>query len=247
MKSSPRAFSSPASFQRAAATCSVTTTRIASGQLALHDGAVHPRRCARRASRTRSRSTRGEPAVHDLDDGALDLGRRDALERAFDAARGAPGGRARACSSSAATAQHADRAGRDPDRAPGHGRAARTAPRCGACSAIALLPERQHHASLGRSPREAGLEHPPDELVEFDAALPRGLRHQRVARHAGRRVHLEQPRPAGAVAHEIHAAPAAAVDREERGEREAAELLLRGAASRPGQMYCVSSATYLAW
>ena len=248
MNSSPRVFSSPVSSQRAAATCSVThdADRVAASGAARRRGP--PSRCARRAPRTRrDRRTRGPPCTTSRD-GALDLRRRDALERALDAARGAPGRSSASISSSAATAQPRDDAGRDAERAPVQPpRTGRRGPGRGACRAIALLPECQHHASLDRSRREARLEHAPDELVEFDAALRAAFGTSEWLVMPGRRVHLEQPRPARAVAHEIHAAPAAAVRPRRTPRARGCRVPARPRRVAPGQMYCVSSATYFAW
>src|SRR5512138_156403 len=74
---------------------------------------------------------------------------------------------------------------------------------------------------------EARLEHAPGEIVELDSELVCGFRYERVARHAGRRVHLEEEILAVAIAHEVDATPAAATDRAERFERERAHFGLR--------------------
>src|SRR5678815_1878425 len=57
---------------------------------------------------------------------------------------------------------------------------------------------------------QARFQNLPAQLLKVDADDLRRLRHQRMAGHAGRRVDFEQVEVAGAVAHEVDAAPAGA-------------------------------------
>ena len=149
---------------------------------------------------------RKPPRAHTRDR-AFDLRRRHALERALDQHPLAPAGRAQRAAASRP-------ARRRPHPAPIAARrhsSARTAPaRDRSRDGVRAASGVHRHAS--RPPRrEARLEDAPARARRNRCRAARGrLRHQRVAGHAGRGVDLEQPRPAGAVAHEVDAAPAAA-------------------------------------
>src|SRR5688572_5444571 len=229
MKRCPRVLRSPVSFQRAAATCSVIETRIASGQ----------RRCTitpstqgilRTSARTAARSTEVRPPR---------ATRATALSTCGGDTRwNAPSTSTRCTGRSSASASSITTSA-TPASIPAPVASRRHSVRSNSVGARSVARRRLRAVNgviriFSWPPRrKARLEHAPDQLVEVHASRPGGLRHQRMAGHAGCGVDLEQPRSAGAVAHEIDATPAAAVRGEEGAERESAELLL-GGAREPG-------------
>src|SRR5688572_30111054 len=223
-KRCPRVLRSPVSFQRAAATCSVIETRIASGQ----------RRCTITPSTQGIRRTSARTAARSTEVRPPRATRATALSTCGGDTRwNAPSTSTRCTGRSSASASSITTSA-TPASIPAPVASRRHSTRSNSVGARSVARRRLRAVNgvIGMSSRpprrKARLEHAPDQLVEIHATCPGGLRHQRMAGHAGRGVDLEQPRSAGAVTHEIDATPAAAARGEKGAEREAAELLLRG-------------------
>ena len=242
-KSSPRVLSSPVSFQRAAATCSVITTESASGQ---RRSTITPstQGMRRTSARTASRSTDVSPPRATRATAVSTCG-GDTRWKAPSTSTRRTGRSSASASSIASSAQPASPPApvatrRQSMRSMSDGERSVARRRLRAANGVIPMPSRVPC-------REARLEHAPDEFVEVDAAL----RRPPSARASGWSC------PGAVFTSSSHGRPARSRMKSTRPQplqpaaKKAASARLPSSCSAapasPGQMYCVSFATYLAW
>ena len=116
-------------------------------------------------------------------------------------------------------------------------------PSATATAAAASTPRRRTGRGSTRPPASdrspvrscgTGLQDPPDEIIEADPDRLRGHRHEGMARHPGRGVHVEEAGLAGGVADEVHPSPPRCPEYVERGSREPLESRLGGRVEAAG-------------